>query len=799
MSIRLTFEIQLFSDYHVGAGQRVGLTVDSALLRDHDLTPVLRGTSLAGLLRDGLKDLQRMIENNNLQANQKIISNDIDEACIRLFGQERQRKRWTYSSARPADTVASRQRWGSQDVARVRVNPRTRRATPQQLFFQEEGDTRLAFRFTAVCVGKTAENRTDAALLIAAARMVRHLGAARRRGRGRCAIHLVAVEGLGAIADGSCDTATGLALFKQLWLQEPSQETVQNLKTDQGTHAKPAQFTTTYKRFRLVAQLLEPVIVARRSQAANAFETLPEIPGTAVLGALATRAAYKLDIYQPGKHNPPDEFIQLFLRGGLSVSHLLPAVLTEINGVVDRLYPAVPAPRSLFQCENYPAYVNVGKLEVTPHTLHDGLRQELPAHGCEDLLPSGQKCGGKLKPVDGFVRLGPGQETFAPETREEVHIKLDRETDRVEEGMLYEYIALEAGQWFVGELRCDAGAWERGQQLLDLSVDQRLTLRVGKATQRGYGLVHFVLQELDNEPPTFIQAPFAQRVPVSATGVDVTMLLLTDAIVPDNWGRFYQGFDRRWLAKVLAVKPEAIQIVDDRQFSSSRIVDAFHTYRQMPRWRDEAIEAGSAAMLRIAVDNEKAAKELAACLQRLELEGIGLRRHEGFGRVAFNHPLLATQPSFTAEIEAHGIHRLLHPPKAKAAHALVEEADFRQEWREALDKKAWGDKIKADYEVVARLLFLYQHLPADELRTWLAVDNNGRPQNLLLARNLWGDKKGLAGSDKEPRLEPAGLKLILEALDDLEKRIADRPGELWAIGVGLLAEYIAKKAKGGAA
>lgn len=62
MTIRLSFEIQMESDYHVGAGQRAGLTVDSALLRDYDQAPILRGTILAGLLRDGLLDLQELMK-----------------------------------------------------------------------------------------------------------------------------------------------------------------------------------------------------------------------------------------------------------------------------------------------------------------------------------------------------------------------------------------------------------------------------------------------------------------------------------------------------------------------------------------------------------------------------------------------------------------------------------------------------------------------------------------------------------------------------------------------------------------
>src|SRR5206468_436347 len=58
--MRLTFEITFASDFHVGAGHGLGLMVDSALLRDPDGVPVIRGTVITGLLRDSLLRLLRL-------------------------------------------------------------------------------------------------------------------------------------------------------------------------------------------------------------------------------------------------------------------------------------------------------------------------------------------------------------------------------------------------------------------------------------------------------------------------------------------------------------------------------------------------------------------------------------------------------------------------------------------------------------------------------------------------------------------------------------------------------------------
>jgi len=54
MSLKLKFKLQLQSDYHISAGHGLGAGIDSALQRDADGAPVIRGTTLNGLLRDGL-------------------------------------------------------------------------------------------------------------------------------------------------------------------------------------------------------------------------------------------------------------------------------------------------------------------------------------------------------------------------------------------------------------------------------------------------------------------------------------------------------------------------------------------------------------------------------------------------------------------------------------------------------------------------------------------------------------------------------------------------------------------------
>jgi CRISPR-associated protein Csx10 len=741
MRLRLTFEITLRSDYHVGAGRRAGPGVDSALLRDHRRTLILPGTMLAGLLRDGLEDLLELEPAAKIKA--WVERADGGGAKERLFGSVAQRKRWAYSTARPINTLegeATRQ--GSQDVTRVRISPRTRRSEPQKLFGQEEGDARLKFQFTATCEGALERDIADATLLVAAARMVRHLGASRRRGRGECELTLVAAEGLPAPADGEAWTDKALSEFKMRWL-DAAQPPAANSLVSPGPALSLAREPL---RFRIVACAEEPVIVAWRSEAANAYESLSFIPGLTVLGALATRATQALAL--DPQNDTPADFVTLFLRGGVRVSGLLPAVVQE-----GKLYPAVPAPLSLFRCENSPGFGHHGPFDA----LAD-LPQDCPT------------CHAKLETLDGFWSLSaqPGQ--VKPLLREQAHIRMNRATGRVKRGDLYEYVALEAEQWFVGELDCaNQDCWERLKALTDLAEDTLCELRVGKASRRGYGLVRLLVQPLTGDESPWTQRSMSER--VKAVN-DVRVMLLTDAIVPDSWGRFYTGFDKAWVAEMLGLKPEQVQVKS--QAVGIRSVDSFNTYRRMPRWRDEAIAAGSVALVHIGQVELEALQDK---LKQVEAEGIGLRRHEGFGRVAFNHPLFAPADDLT------GIDLATLPPDIRPPVSQAEQpADtlFRVAWASTLDKSQHEQGSRwqeVAHEALARLVFLCRRETPTQLRHRL--ENIGRPEYLWDKRIQVRDKEPLIGSGQ----------IILDLIGKLEQQAAGSNWK-WETGLTMLAERI---------
>lgn len=779
MTLSLTFEIRLDSDYHIGGGGYAGPLVDSPLLRDYDNAPLLRGTALVGLLRDGLYDLLDLFPVNKLK--DWVIGESGAE--IRLFGSPKQAKRWAYSSARPTGAIGeTKVRWGSQDITRVRINPRTRRADAQQLFSQEEGDARLVFHFRVTCYGATEQDVADAALLVAAARMVRHLGSARRRGRGECRLTLIEAEGFSEPTEGESWLDHALNEFKTRWLDA----TESPAKGEPVVEPEPALSVVegSPSRFRIIARAYEPILIARRSEAANTYESLSTIPGTALLGALATRAAQMLGLGIDDQ--TPEEFVTLFMRGGIRTTGLLPAV--EGSSLRPPLYPAIPAPPSLFTCEIHPDYQETGQ----GHGIHDALFGQISSE-----CPT---CGAKLKPLKNFLILQSDPVSYEPKRREEMHIRMSRDTGRVKSGDLYEYIALEAGQWFVGELDCaNQACWERLQKLTRLNENQTYELRLGKASRRGYGLIRMILQPLgENDPSPFILQSLDQRI---NDPKDLRIMLLSDAIVSDPWGRFYTGFDSQWLAEELGVCSNHITI--QREFVNTRSIDSFNTHRRLPRWRDEAVVAGSIARLQLADDaltklvetwhkqgetkSANVTDELAALrwkLKQIEKVGVGLRKHEGFGRVAFNHPISMPNYNFDGKIRLNRLPSGLRPRSGN--HILEVEANFGTLWEPELNQSQQNDErwqhITAAYLPLARLLFLSRPIPPQQAQQWLSVNQ---------PTYLWG--KQIKHRDKQGSIKGDGLKLI-EGLVEKLREIADTD-QKWCIGMTRLAERIALAAE----
>lgn len=778
MSLKLTFQIEIESDYHVGAGHGLGTEVDSALLRDADGVPALRGTILNGLLRDGLWRLlqqgpmqrwQRCQESGKSDEEQRYCAQyDHDkhpELCpiCRLFGTPRTMKRWRIGSARPkgqeklTGTSYRPEETVRQRVVRVRVNPRTRRAAPRQLFSQEHGGL-LTFVFTATCPAADEAALDEAALLVAAARFVRQLGRSRRRGQGECLISLMAVKGVGV---GDDPQEWLLRRFEERWLKGEPQE-LDEPKRSRLERGRSEPSERTRVRFKVLARADEPLLIAQRASAGNQFKSQPAIMGKTLRGALAAIAAGRFDLDDLATY---DVFIALFLRDDVRFPTLYPL----FRGKKGQSYPAVPVPRDGFACKVYRG-----------HPIQWGTQQE-------DRV---EKCGECKNPVKGvreeFVSLRKKPESkpehFRPEMQSEMHIRVKPQTGRVEEGQLFDYVALEAGQYFAGELVCtDEDAWQLLQEFTGLEEKKPIPLRLGKGTRRGYGQVTLWLERLDGEPPVWIQQPLDERVSEGAR--EFTLTLLTDSVVTDAWGRFVTGFENEWLERELGF---GIIVMGGRDFATAKVVDGFNTQLRLPCWRDVALAAGSSVRLQLA---EPLTVELRKKLVEVERDGIGLRRNEGYGRVAFDHPVYENCAGLTGT-------RITIPDEVsldvKPGTTL---ATFERKWEETLVKserekeKQWEQCRGDPFLALARWLDAHRR----EDIAWLLAEMEklGTPDksliDLIRSQGKESGEDEYGDREKASRLTGAGFKLVKSLLEYLQ----GKDQACWPLGIRMLADRLA--------
>lgn len=834
MTTQLTFKLDLLSDYHVGTGTPLGSEVDSALLRDGNV-PVLRGTTLVGLLRDSLWRLlqlqhapfasYRLCRRSGRRDGPRYCGEESQpERCCPicyLLGTPHLPKRWRASSARPVGLGAPTASEGwfgfkvdSQPIYRVRVNPRTRRAATNQLFSQENGDGRLQFLFHLDFVGYGQPSFDEIALLVAAIRNIRELGRSRRRGQGTCRINLEPID----------QQTEYLDHFEQTWLNDTVSLTLPKSNIPAvATISQPdgyAHLKSDPIRVRLIVRTDEPLVLARRNEAGSLFETQQIIFGTRLRGAFAGQFATQNDLTDPETYA---QFVRLFFRDTIEFANLYPALRRDTY-----LYPAIPAPKDFLTCKIYSGFGKerhgakgfAGQPVNTPlYCWHDDCNGKETA--LQSLLPN-------------FVAI---EEDFLREhsvsSHSEMHQQIDQLTQRVAGDNLFGYTVLETGQYFVGELQFDdEETWLSFQKLtaIPAEADQPFTLYLGKALWRGYGRVTACWQLYDDqEPPTLIRLPVSQR--VNNPQQILTMTLLTDAIIVDEWGRHLNSFEPAWLQEELGlqIEPESLNV-----FAQTRQVDGFNAYLGLSRPRDIALVAASAVGFKLLTPPD----DWLSRLEKIEQRGIGLRRLEGFGRVVFNHPIYADESLRKTVAEPLQLPSELRLMSQFTASELVlaNQKKFVTGWQQLLDdSKQWQACRHEQFLGIARWLHTNGDKPLPQLRRRLVDPEQIKEQikkksleeinnefRLDLPAETYRQLRQLAAGDgdiavelehlglpdkalteaipeygvryKASKIEQKGLNFICQMLNKLEDE-ADGNQAYQEIGLKMLAGRIAAEAK----
>jgi len=388
--------------------------------------------------------------------------------------------------------------------------------------------------------------------------------------------------------------------------------------------------------------------------------------------------------------------------------------------------------------------------------------------------------------VRGLVPLSGELLGLEPTRASEAHQRIDPATGRVGKGDLFDYEVLAAGQYFVGEISCSGEeAWQALVELCALPEPdgEPLELRLGKAQRRGHGRVRLQFsRRADPEVHPWVGQAIAGRLsPGGEPAQRLVLTLLSDAILVDDWGRYLTGLEAGCPATALGLP----DLLVERAFCASRTVDTFNDHLGLPRTRDIALVAGSSISLRLPQRRDG----LLERLKEIEREGIGLRRNEGFGVVAFNHPIYQDLGGLTHD-RISLIDKLCWPSGA-GEETFTPAAEFLQEWGRKLEQEASQECRGEHFLPVARLLHHLAGEPFAEIRRQL--EEMGRP-------------RGLVADPLPARTKPdhyhgegkAGMALVLRLLRDCETGLRGRPGQqapqgphLQRQAVEMLAEWVA--------
>lgn len=184
-------------------------------------------------------------------------------------------------------------------------------------------------------------------------------------------------------------------------------------------------------------------------------------------------------------------------------------------------------------------------------------------------------------------------------------------------GAIFQYEALSAGQWFGGVIL--ASDPEDAVMLKTLLPGSAW---LGRSRSAGYGHVRIELAE----DPADQWREVGTAAELSA-GQPVTMTLLSDAILRDATGAAALTLSKSVLEAYLGIEIAALH--PERSFSATTMSGGFNRTGHTPVAQSYAVAAGST------VTFEPVGPLGVKQLTELEAQGIGERRAEGFGRIAF--------------------------------------------------------------------------------------------------------------------------------------------------------------------
>lgn len=353
--------------------------------------------------------------------------------------------------------------------------------------------------------------------------------------------------------------------------------------------------------------LLEPLLATRIDGDPNSGVSYPYIPGSLVRGALA--GAYQRSLHVKSLDAADPLTRKLFFDGHTRYLNAYPVAPAEGGKGDSGSARLLPTPLSW--------HVEKG---IKTHAYDFAVQVPAPPDGERTVVQYKA-----VQPSQPFcLRMGQELVTISPERQVTVHTARDRIYGRARQGSgaVFQYDALAPGQVLRGVILVEDEGADELQRLLETITT------LGGSANSGYGRVKIGDIAAHSVEPGAWREIGGVTKPVAA-GEPFIVTLLSDAILRDRTTGL-PGVDLcAELGALLNAKIATAKLADRRSAIRMGKTGGFNRRWGLPLVQTQCLAAGSVWVV-------TADKDLgAAAQQALELRGIGERRSEGFGRLAF--------------------------------------------------------------------------------------------------------------------------------------------------------------------
>lgn len=376
--------------------------------------------------------------------------------------------------------------------------------------------------------------------------------------------------------------------------------------------------------YRLTATLLSPLVIQQTRQN-NAPGALPYLPGSSLRGAVAAK------YLREGGSPEDDEFRKLFIENPVLFPNLLP---TDHDGkIISQVLPLTSV-----SCKHYPGFT-----DENGHGVRDTLAKKMLERNDPDNYREQAciKCDNDLKRLSGFWNGNiAAPRMFQPTMFFQRHTGIDRTTGTVAPGIFFITQAIADFQKILaGDYKrqiLSGGMFINDRQIAVLEPLFKTSLFAGQDRTRGMGELQVTVEPFNMEPPDIdtwdlkfkdiMKHNAGGRLdPDLLSGLYFSLKLESHAILVDEF--------LRPTTEVEITLPCVEPVL---KVTGSQLIRGWNDAWGLAKPDDMGIIMGSVYLFRYTGNNQK---DLRQYLNNLAVDGIGLRRAEGFGSVLICDPL----------------------------------------------------------------------------------------------------------------------------------------------------------------